>query len=83
MFQSLSVIGYCLIPLSIFGLLVSILSSVLPVAVKLIIILLALAWSTVSCVIVMRDLVSDDRKWLCVYPITLFYIFLGWYAIVA
>ena len=55
----MSVIGYCLIPLSIFGLLVSILNNILPAWVKLIIIILALAWSTVSCVLVMRDLVSD------------------------
>jgi hypothetical protein len=55
----MSVIGYCLIPLSLFGLLISILNNVLPVWVKLIIIILALAWSTVSCLIVMRDLVSD------------------------
>ena len=58
LFQAMSVIGYCLIPLSIFGLLVSILGSILPGFVKLIIIILALAWSTVSCLIVMRDLVS-------------------------
>lgn len=83
LFQAMSVIGYCLIPLSLFGLLISILSNVLPGWVKLIIILLALAWSTVSCLIVMRDLVSEERKWLCAYPILLFYIFLGWYAIVA
>jgi hypothetical protein len=79
----MSVIGYCLIPLSVFGLLVSVLNQVLPIWAKLIIIIFALAWSTVSCVLVMRDLVSEQKKWLCAYPISLFYIFLGWYAIVA
>lgn len=83
LFQVMSVIGYCLIPLSLLGLIVSILNQVLPIWVKMIIILLALCWSTVSCLIVMRDLVSEERKWLCAYPISLFYIFLGWYAIVA
>jgi hypothetical protein len=33
--------------------------------------------------LIMRDLVSQERKWLCTYPIFLFYIFHAWYSIVA
>ena len=29
------------------------------------------------------SLVPSDRKWLAVYPIMLFYIFLSWFAILA
>lgn len=27
--------------------------------------------------------VHDDKKWLCAYPVFLFYVFMAWYAIVA
>lgn len=82
-FQSISVIGYCMLPLTLLGFIVSLISGKAPSFVCLILVLLGLVWSVVSCVIVMRDLVSQRKKYLCVYPILLFYIFLAWYAIVA
>ena len=82
-FQSISVIGYCMLPLTLLGFIVSLISGKAPAVVKLILVLIGFAWSSVACVIVMRDLVSQSKKYLCSYPILLFYIFLGWYAIVA
>ena len=79
----MSAVGYCLFPLAILGFIVSLLPNVTPVWVKLPIIIIALLWSTISCLIVMRDLVNDDKKWLCAYPVFLFYVFMAWYAIVA
>lgn len=77
----MSVIGYCMLPIAFFGLLVAILP--LPGFVNLIIMMLAMLWSTVSSMIVMRDLVSETKKVLCAYPILLFYVYLSWYAVVS
>lgn len=79
----MSAVGYCLIPLALIGFIVSVLPSSVPIWVKLPLILIALCWSTVSCLLVMRDLVNEQRKWLSAYPVFLFYIFMAWYAIVA
>jgi hypothetical protein len=79
----MSAVGYCLFPLAIIGFIVSPLQSVIPIWIKLPIIIIALFWSTISCLIVMRDLVNEDKKWLCAYPVFLFYVFMAWYAIVA
>lgn len=72
-----------MLPLAGVGFLIAILPSSTPVFLRLILIILALGWSVVSCLVVMRDLVSETKKFLCAYPILLFYIFLSWYAIVA
>ena len=77
----MSAVGYCLFPLAIIGFIVSLLP--LPAFIKLPIIIVGLLWSTVSCLLVMRDLVRDDKKWLCGYPVFLFYVFMAWYSIVA
>lgn len=72
-----------MLPLALFGFVVSLMPNGVPGFVKLLLILVGLLWSVVSCVIVIRDLVSETKKFLCVYPILLFYVFLAWYAIVA
>ena len=79
----MSAVGYCLFPLSVLGFIISLLPVTVPAFVKLILIIIALLWSTVSCLLVMRDLVEDEKKWLCGYPIFLFYVFMAWYSIVA
>lgn len=77
----MSIVGYCMFPLAILGFIVSLLP--IHAIIKLPIIIVALMWSTVSCLLVMRDLVSEERKWLCGYPVFLFYVFMAWYVIVA
>ena len=69
-------------PLAILGTLVSCLHNVMWLWLKLLITLTALAWSTVSCIIVHSLLLPPEKKWLCSYPIFLFYVFLSWYAVV-
>jgi hypothetical protein len=56
---------------------------------KLLIIVIALCWSTIgkgssnlACIIVNSELIDPDKKWLLGYPIFLFYVFLAWYSIV-
>lgn len=77
----MSAVGYCLFPLAIIGSIISLLP--IPAFIKLPLIIVALLWSTVSCLIVMRDLVEEEKKWLCGYPVFLFYTFMAWYVIVA
>lgn len=72
-----------MLPLAAVGFLIAIFPKSTPLFIRLVLILLALVWSAVSCLLVMRDLVSETKKYLCAYPILLFYIFLSWYAIVA
>lgn len=72
-----------MLPLTLLGFVVALMPRSAPALVKLLLVLAGLVWSTVSCLTVMRDLVSETRKYLCAYPILLFYVFLAWYAIVA
>lgn len=71
-----------MVPLAIFGFIVSVLPKAVPTPIKIAIIIISLLWSTVSCLIVMKGLVAEEKKWLCSYPVFLLYIFMAWYAIV-
>ena len=55
----MSTVGYCLVPLAITGLFTSLLHWVLPIALKLVLNIVALSWSSMSCMLIMRDLVSQ------------------------
>ena len=72
-----------MIPLVLIALLTSLMHSILNGLIKFILLMLGLSWATVACMLVMRDLGNEEKKWLYVYPIFLFYLFLGWYATVA
>lgn len=85
----MSAVGYCLLPLAIFGCLVSVLHNVMWLWLKLVITITALSWSTIgnslvylACIIVNSLLLDTEKKWLLGYPIFLFYVFLAWYSIV-
>lgn len=47
-----------MIPIALIALIIAVIPSSTPVAVRLVLIILALAWSTISCMLIMRDLVS-------------------------
>lgn len=72
-----------MLPIALMGLLIAIIPNSTPALVKIGLILIGLAWSMVSCVIVLSSIVSETKKYLCAYPILLFYIFLSWYAIIS
>ena len=55
-FQSVSVVGYCMLPIALLGLFVSLVPT--PGWINLILMVVAMLWSTVSSMIVMSDLVS-------------------------
>lgn len=78
-----STIGYSMIPLVMIGFVTSLMHAILNGIIKFIFLTLGLSWSTVACMLVMRDFGNESKKWLYIYPIFLFYSFLGWYATVA
>ena len=79
-FQSVCVLGYCLFPMNIAALIVC--PWGFPMFVKLIIVAAGFTWATLSSVGFMSQLVNADRKALAVYPVLLFYLFLGWFILI-
>eukprot|EP00921_Rhytidocystis_pertsovi_P021762 GHVQ01034776.1.p1 GENE.GHVQ01034776.1~~GHVQ01034776.1.p1 ORF type:complete len:215 (-),score=30.82 GHVQ01034776.1:101-745(-) len=75
-FQSICVLGYCLFPMDIAAVVCLFISKELRY-IKLIIVLVALHWSTGASVAFMSELVSPHRKVLAVYPVWLFYFSIG------
>ncbi|KAL4432776.1 hypothetical protein ABPG74_011597 [Tetrahymena malaccensis] len=84
-FQSVCVLGYCIFPINI----ASFVSLFLPKGYTVIFIVkacicgLSFLWSTRASVPFMGTLVSEEKKFLAVYPVFLFYLFLSWFALVA
>ena len=80
-FQSVCILGYCLGPLTIAGLVVKLFLSSLHVLIQFVVALLGFAWSTYSSYGFISDMVQADRKALAVYPLCLFYLFLALFKI--
>ncbi|CAG9319873.1 YIPF6_2 [Blepharisma stoltei] len=79
-FQSVCLLGYCIFPMNVASLLVIILGFV--PYIKIPIVLAGFAWSTLSSIGFMTQLVPESRKVLAEYPVILFYLFLGWFILV-
>jgi len=76
-FQSVCVLGYCIFPLD----LAAIACHFVPPSiafVRLVILTVALHWSTGASVAFMSELIPEDRKALAVYPVWLFYVAIAW-----
>lgn len=77
-FQSLCVLGYCLAPLVLAAFLCDLLPHVLLAIIKLPLLALAVWWSCGASIgFISAAGVPEDRKLLAVYPVLLFYIFVG------
>lgn len=81
-FQSVCVLGYCILPLVIAAFAGLILDffiiGVLNKVIRAGFVLVALGWSSKSSVGFMSGLVPDDRSALAVYPVWLLYVAIGW-----
>ncbi|KAJ4460943.1 hypothetical protein PAPYR_2789 [Paratrimastix pyriformis] len=83
-FQSVSLFGYCLFPLTFCAFLVAILKLVLGgdsslfLVLKIIFVVVTLGWSTFACVPFLSDLVPTGRKTLALYPVFLFFCCMAW-----
>ncbi|XP_057842385.1 protein YIP4b [Cryptomeria japonica] len=73
-FQSLSLLGYCLFPLDVGALVCMLKNSLL---LKIIVVLITLAWSSWAAYPFMSAAVAPSRKGLALYPVFLLYISVG------
>ncbi|XP_038603899.1 protein YIPF6 [Tachyglossus aculeatus] len=84
-FQSLCVLGYCVLPLTVALLLCRLLALAGPggtsaaiFIVRLFLVLAMFAWSTLASTAFLADSQPPNRKALVVYPIFLFYFVISW-----
>ncbi|RQM22698.1 hypothetical protein B5M09_006016 [Aphanomyces astaci] len=84
-FQSICVLGYCVFPLVIATLFTTIFRvlSLGHVTVRLVVVAVGFLWSTRASVVFMSQLVPPKRKALTVYPVLLFYLFIGWMILIS
>lgn len=81
-FQSLCVLGYCIMPLTVALVvcrLVLVLSdNTVSFAVRLLVVSASFGWSTFASTAFLADSQPPNRKALVVYPVFLFYFVIGW-----
>ncbi|XP_069468620.1 protein YIPF6 [Ambystoma mexicanum] len=81
-FQSLCVLGYCILPLTVAMLVCRlVLLGGLTMAtfiIRLVVVISMFAWSTVASTAFLADSQPPNRKALAVYPIFLFYFVISW-----
>ncbi|KAL8460194.1 hypothetical protein ACS0TY_031144 [Phlomoides rotata] len=73
-FQSLSLLGYCLVPLDIGALICMLYANVV---LKVVVVAVTLAWSSWAAYPFMSTAVSPQRKALALYPVFLMYVTVG------
>jgi protein YIPF6 len=80
--QSVCVLGYCIFPINLAAIAITVLKSILDIFIlKLALASAAFVWSSYSSMGFMSALVMEDRKELAVYPIFLFYMFLSFFCL--
>lgn len=81
-FQSLCVLGYCIMPLTVAMAVCRIVlvggSGVVSFAVRLVVVTVSFGWSTFASTAFLADSQPPNRKALVVYPVFLFYFVIGW-----
>ncbi|KCV72450.1 hypothetical protein H696_00042 [Fonticula alba] len=79
-FQTVCVLGYCLLPLDISAL-VCMFVSIVPV--RLAVASVCTAWSTYIALTFLNHLKLQNRRALAVYPLFLFYFIMGWMVVIS
>ena len=79
-FQSICVLGYCVLPLTLAAIIVRAVSATMSglAALKITLSLIACAWSVWGSMGFLGDSQPKERKALAVYPMVLFYIIIAW-----
>lgn len=81
-FQSLCVLGYCILPLTVAMVVCRIVlmggSGTVSFAVRLVVVTASFGWSTFASTAFLADSQPPNRKALVVYPVFLFYFVIGW-----
>ena len=79
-FQTICLLGYCLFPLNISALILSI--THFYEILRVIIVLITLIWSLFSVKQYFKSLTSDDQSKLVFYPAILLFLFISWFILV-
>ncbi|KAH1165739.1 hypothetical protein KIL84_023298 [Mauremys mutica] len=81
-FQSLCVLGYCVLPLTVAMLVCRLVllasSGTVSFIVRLVVVMAMFGWSTLASTAFLADSQPPNRKALVVYPIFLFYFVISW-----
>ncbi|XP_018598729.1 protein YIPF6 [Scleropages formosus] len=81
-FQSLCVLGYCILPLTVAMIICRLVllggTGTVSFIVRLIMVVASFSWSTFASTAFLADSQPPNRKALVVYPIFLFYFVIGW-----
>ncbi|CAH2315520.1 YIPF6 [Pelobates cultripes] len=81
-FQSLCVLGYCILPLTVAMLVCRLLllasMNTVTFIVRLVVVAVMFAWSTLASTAFLADSQPPNRRALAVYPIFLFYFVISW-----
>ncbi|CAL8287338.1 unnamed protein product [Boreogadus saida] len=81
-FQSLCVLGYCIMPLTVAMVVCRIVllggSGTVSFVVRLVVVCASFGWSTFASTAFLADSQPQNRKALVVYPVFLFYFVIGW-----
>lgn len=81
-FQSLCVLGYCILPLTAAMAVCRLVllggSGAAAFAVRLAVVAVSFGWSTFASTAFLADSQPPNRKALAVYPVFLFYFVIGW-----
>ncbi len=78
-FQSVCILGYCVFPLTISAIACTVFSwMVSSVLLRFLVVGAGFIWSTRASVVFMQKVIHEERRALAVYPVFLFYTFIGW-----
>lgn len=78
-FQSVCILGYCVFPLTLSALVCTIFGWMFTsIIVKLLVVGAGFVWSTRASVVFMQKVIGEERRALAVFPVFLFYTFIGW-----
>ncbi|XP_066515542.1 protein YIPF6 [Hoplias malabaricus] len=81
-FQSLCVLGYCILPLTVAMLVCRLVllgsTGAISFIIRLIVVTASFGWSTFASTAFLADSQPANRKALVVYPVFLFYFVIGW-----
>ena len=76
-FQMLCLLGYCLFPLNLAAIIVTLFN--FNDILRLIIVILNLFWSIYSSSDYLKIMINQDQRYLVLYPFILFYLYISWF----
>ena len=76
-FQIFCLLGYCLFPLNLSAIIVTLIN--FNDIIRLIIVLFTLVWSVYSSSDYLKVITNHDQRYLVLYPFILFYLYISWF----